>query len=175
MRTATPMPGGTRKNFLHNPPISLSISLLWLPCMFLVWFCWLQCLPLTEMMDVSSWNFWDLFLGFVCNFTAAKITFTSIQFLKCRSHFEDSVEMERLKSHLRAERHKCQPYFRYSWMCAFCLLQLVIVLPMLSSPSSAHLLRSLSRAITCNTCHGRVQWMLQVSQFIITYLPSVYL
>ena len=56
-RTATPMSGGTRKTFLRNPPISLSISLLWLPCMFLVWFRWLPLrLPLNETMDVSAWN-----------------------------------------------------------------------------------------------------------------------
>ena len=34
-------------------------------------------------------------------------------FLKCRSRFEESVEMEQLKSHLRAGRHKCQLYFTY--------------------------------------------------------------
>ena len=48
-----------RRIFLRNPRISLSISLLWLPCMFLfsLKFRWLQRLFLNERMDaVSSWN-----------------------------------------------------------------------------------------------------------------------
>ena len=47
-----------RKIFLRNPLISLSVSLLWLPCMFLfsLKLLWFQCLLLNETMDVSSWN-----------------------------------------------------------------------------------------------------------------------
>ena len=47
-----------RKIFLRNPRIWLSISLLWLPCMFLfsLKFRWLQRLLLNETVDVSSWN-----------------------------------------------------------------------------------------------------------------------
>ena len=47
-----------RKIFLSNPYILLSISLLWLPCMFLfsLKLLWLQRLLLNETMDVSSWN-----------------------------------------------------------------------------------------------------------------------
>ena len=46
-----------RKMFLRNPRILLSISLLWLPCMFLfsLKLFWIQRL-LDETMDVSSWN-----------------------------------------------------------------------------------------------------------------------
>ena len=46
------------KIFICNPRISLSISLLWLPCMFLfpLKFRWLQRLLLNETMDVSSRN-----------------------------------------------------------------------------------------------------------------------
>ena len=56
-RTATPT-SEARKLFLRNPRILLSISLLWLPCMFLfpLKFRWLQRLLLNETMDVSSWN-----------------------------------------------------------------------------------------------------------------------
>ena len=45
------------KIVLRNPRIILSISLLWLPCMFLfsLKLLWLQHL-LNETMDVSSWN-----------------------------------------------------------------------------------------------------------------------
>ena len=48
----------TRKIFLHNPHIFLSISLLWLTCMFLLLlkFWWLRHLLLNEMMDLSSWK-----------------------------------------------------------------------------------------------------------------------
>ena len=61
-----------------------------MPFLFLLKFRWLQRLLLNETMDVSSQ-------------------------LKCRSPFEDSdVEMQQLKSHLRAGRHKCQLYFTYS-------------------------------------------------------------
>ena len=47
-----------RKIFLPNPRVLLSISLLWLPCMFLfsLKFRWLQRLFLNERLDVSSWN-----------------------------------------------------------------------------------------------------------------------
>ena len=47
-----------RKIFLSNPYILLSISLLWLPCMFLfsLKLLWLQRLLLNETMDASSWN-----------------------------------------------------------------------------------------------------------------------
>ena len=47
-----------RKIYLPNPYISLSISLLWLPCMFLfsLKFHWLQRLLLNKTMDFSSWN-----------------------------------------------------------------------------------------------------------------------
>ena len=34
--------------------------------------------------------------------------------MKCRPRFEDSVEVEQLKSHLRAGRHECPVYFTYS-------------------------------------------------------------
>ena len=37
-----------------------------------------------------------------------------LYFWKCRPRSEDSVEMEQLKSHLRAGRHECQFYFTYS-------------------------------------------------------------
>ena len=57
------------------------------------------------------------------------------QFLKCRPRFEDSVEMEQLKSHLRAGRHKCQLYFTYS-RALFVLCNQ----SSLTSPSSAVLL-----------------------------------
>ena len=55
-RTATPT-SGSKKN-IRNPRILLSISLLWLSCMFLfsLKFRWLQRLLLNETMDISSWN-----------------------------------------------------------------------------------------------------------------------
>ena len=109
-----------RKIFLCNPRILLSISLLWLPCMFLF---------RSNSVDTSvSW---------------AK----RCMFLKCRRRFEDSVEMEQLKSHLRAGRHTCQLYFTYVSFISHihvrrlsCVMSL-IVLPMLPSPSSAVLLK----------------------------------
>ena len=54
--------------------------------------------------------------------------------------FEDSVDMEQLKSHLRAGRHKRQLYFTYSRALFTCVIS-VIVLPMLTSPSLAVLLK----------------------------------
>ena len=60
-RTATPTSGEQKKNISSytNPRISLGISLLWLPCMFLFSRLKnrrLQRLLLNETMDVSSWN-----------------------------------------------------------------------------------------------------------------------
>ena len=75
-----------RKIFLRNPGILLSISLLWLLCNVCFWNPVDSSVP---SLDFSSWN-----VG--------------------HGSFEDSVEMEQLKSHLRAGRHKCQLYFTYS-------------------------------------------------------------
>ena len=79
------------KIFLPNPRLSLSISLLYLPCMFL----FIAEIPLTPASppELNDGRY----------------------FLKYRPRFEDSVEMDQLKpSHLRAGRHRCQLYFTYS-------------------------------------------------------------
>ena len=90
--------------FFFKPRILLSISLLWLSCVFVfsLKFRWLQRLLQNETMDFCSWN-----VG-----------------------HEDSVEMEQLKSHLRAGRHECQLYFTYS-RALFVLIGLIGLFPFL--------------------------------------------
>ena len=58
-QTGMAMPTSGSKMFFCNPHILLSISLLWLPCMFLFLpkiSCWLQHLLLNKKKDFSSWN-----------------------------------------------------------------------------------------------------------------------
>ena len=58
-QTGMAMPTLGSKMFFCNPHILLSISLLWLPCMFLFLpkiSCWLQHLLLNKKKDFSSWN-----------------------------------------------------------------------------------------------------------------------
>ena len=50
------------------------------------------------------------------------------------------MEMQQLKSHLRAGRHKCQLYFKFHVRFLSCVISLIVLL-VLPSPSSAVLLR----------------------------------
>ena len=60
--------------------------------------------------------------------------------LEIRPRFEDSVEMEQLKSNLRAGRHECQLYSHIHVPFLSCVISF-IVLPTLPSQSSAVLLK----------------------------------
>ena len=81
--------------------------------LFSLKFCWLQRLLLNETMDVSSWN-------------------------QCRPRFEDIVEMEQLKSHLRAGRHNFTSS-RALVSCNYCFAAVLPKLPIIPANPDSNL------------------------------------